>query len=78
MDPCTIKQKFGKDIVLHGGLNAILFNEMDKMETEMEKIIPMLKEGGGYICGSDHSVPDTVSTQDFKRFVNKAKKLGKY
>ena len=41
-------------------------------------IIPKLKEHGGYICGSDHSVPDSVSLEEFGRFVAKAKSLIAY
>ena len=78
MDPYIMKKNYGKDLVLHGGLNAILFNDMDKMEEEMKVLIPILKQGGGYICGSDHSIPDTVSCNDFKRFVKIAKQLGQY
>jgi hypothetical protein len=32
----------------------------------------------GYICGTDHSVPDSVSLADFAAFVAKAKSLITY
>jgi len=44
----------------------------------MEKIIPIMKENGGYIFSSDHSVPSSVSLQDFRRIVELAKQLGSY
>jgi uroporphyrinogen decarboxylase len=44
----------------------------------MERVIPTLKENGGYIFSSDHSVPSTVSLEDFRRIVELAKSLGSY
>ena len=33
---------------------------------------------GGYIFSSDHSVPSSVSLEDFRRIVELAKELGTY
>jgi uroporphyrinogen decarboxylase len=44
----------------------------------MESVIPHMKESGGYIFSSDHSVPSSVSLEDFRRIVAHAKKLGQY
>jgi two-component system, NtrC family, response regulator AtoC len=44
----------------------------------MQEIYAAMKRNGGYILGSDHSVPSSVSFQDFGRFVELAKELGKY
>jgi uroporphyrinogen decarboxylase len=44
----------------------------------MEQVIPVVKKDGGYIFSSDHSVPSTVSLEDFRRIVELAKKLGSY
>jgi uroporphyrinogen decarboxylase len=38
----------------------------------------VLKENGGYIFSSDHSVPSSVSLENFRRIVNLAKELGSY
>jgi uroporphyrinogen decarboxylase len=78
MDPVHIKNTYGDKLVLHGGLNAVLFEDMDKMEAQMRATIPAMKEHGGYILSSDHSVPSSVSLQDFKRFVEIGKELGSY
>lgn len=78
MNPVELKKKYGDKLAFHGGLNAVLFNDMDKMCEEMRKVIPVMKQNGGYIIGSDHSVPQTVSLNDFKQFVDTAKELGKY
>jgi uroporphyrinogen decarboxylase len=78
MDPILLKQQFGRDLVFHGGINAVLWDKVDEIEAEMERVIPVMKENGGYIFASDHSVPSSVSLEDFRRIVERAKKLGSY
>jgi uroporphyrinogen decarboxylase len=78
MDPIALKQRFGKQLLLHGGVNAVLWDQPDQIQAEMERVIPALKEAGGYIFSSDHSVPSSVSLEDFRRIVELAKSLGKY
>ncbi len=63
---------------MHGGVNAVLWDEPEKIKAEMERVIPILKENGGYIFSSDHSVPSSVSFEDFKHIIELAKKLGTY
>ena len=41
-------------------------------------MVPILMESGGYIFSSDHSVPDSVSLDNFRRIVNLAKDIGRY
>ncbi|MEZ4736182.1 MAG: uroporphyrinogen decarboxylase family protein [Caldilineaceae bacterium] len=78
MNPVYLKQKFGDHLVLHGGINAVLWDKPDAIRAEMEQVIPVVKEKGGYIFSSDHSVPSTVSLQDFRRIIELAKELGSY
>ena len=78
MDPLAIKRQYGDRLTLHGGINAVLWDQPDEILAEMEKVVPILKDNGGYIFSSDHSVPSSVSLEDFRRIVQKAKQLGKY
>lgn len=78
MEPVTLKKKFGDKLVLHGGINAVLWDDKDAIEEEMRQVIPVVKESGGYIFSSDHSVPSSVSLENFKYIINLAKELGKY
>lgn len=78
MDPLEIKSKYGEDLTLHGGINAVLWDHPEQIQVEMEKVIPAMKEGGGYIFASDHSIPSSVSLKDFSRIIELAKKLGSY
>jgi uroporphyrinogen decarboxylase len=78
MDPVAIKEKFGDRLLLHGGIDAVLYDQPDALEAAMERVIPVLKQNGGYIFSTDHSVPDSVSLEQFRHVVAQAKKLGSY
>jgi uroporphyrinogen decarboxylase len=78
MNPIQLKKDVGQDIVLHGGINAVLWDKPEQIKAEMEKVIPTLKENGGYIFSSDHTVPSSVSIKDFETIIKLAKELGTY
>lgn len=78
MDPLRLKKEYGKELVLHGGINAVLWDKPVQIMEEMERVIPVLRKDGGYIFSSDHSIPSSVGLEDFRRIVEWAKKLGAY
>lgn len=78
VDPVALKKQYGQQMAFHGGLNAVLYGDMDKLREEMTRIIPAMKVNGGYVASSDHSVPDSVSLEQFREFVRMAKELGRY
>jgi uroporphyrinogen decarboxylase len=78
MDPVHLKKTYGKALVLHGGINAVLWDDLEAIEAEMRRALPVLKESGGYIFSSDHSVPSSVSLEGFRHIVALAKQLGRY
>lgn len=75
MDALKLKREYGKDLVLHGGINAVLWDKHDEILAEIEKNVPILNKDGGYIFASDHSIPNTVSAKNFKDIVEKVKQL---
>jgi len=78
MDPVQLKHTYGDDLVLHGGINAVLWDDVDAITAEMRRVVPVLKQDGGYIFSSDHSVPSSVSLDNFRHIVELAKELGAY
>lgn len=78
MDPLQLKKQYGDQLVLHGGLNALLYRTPEALWDEMRRVIPVLKENGGFVVSSDHSVPDSVSLEQFQTFVDLARELGNY
>jgi len=78
MDPVGLKQQFGDSLLLHGGINAVLWDDVEAIEAEVQRVVPAVKESGGYIFSSDHSVPSSISLEQFRYITDLAKKLGRY
>ena len=78
MDPGKLKALYGDKLAFHGGINAQLWDDIEAVKDEMERIIPIMKEGGGYVFASDHSIPNSVSFQNMTEISSLAHKLGTY
>ena len=76
IEQCSISSV--DQLAFHGGLNATLYHPPERMWAEMERVIPAMKENGGYMIGTDHSVPDSVSLDQFRHLLSRAKELGRY
>ena len=78
MDPSKLKRLYGDKLAFHGGINAQIWDKPELVRAEMERIIPVMKEGGGYVFSSDHSIPNSVSLDNMRMIAALAKELGKY
>ena len=78
MDPVGLKERVGDRLVLHGGINAVLWDDREAIVSSIRETIPKLKENGGYIFSSDHSIPNSVSLENMKAIVEAVKEAGKY
>ena len=78
MDAVEIKRRYGDKITLHGGVNAQLWDDKERIVAEIETLVPVLKEGGGYIFASDHSIPNAVSFENFSEIIRAVKRAGAY
>lgn len=78
VDPLAVKQEFGDRLLLNGGINAVLWSDIDAMEAAVRENLPALMRNGGYIFASDHTTPNNVSLADFKRIVDVVKDIGRY
>ena len=78
MDPNKLKKLYGDKLAFRGGINAQIMDDIDLVKAEMERIIPIMKEGGGYIFSSDHSIPNSVSFENMTEIAKLVHKLGKY
>ncbi len=78
MEPLTLKQKYGDRLVLHGGVNAVLWDDRDAIIEEIRRVVPAMKQNGGYVFSSDHSIPNSVSLENFRAIVEEVKRVGKY
>jgi uroporphyrinogen decarboxylase len=78
MDPLGIKRDLGDRLLLKGGLDARNFDVYEQAEADIEEKVPVLMESGGYCFASDHSVPDSVGLETYKRIIACAKRVGSY
>jgi uroporphyrinogen decarboxylase len=78
MDPVLVKRMHGKDLVLHGGIDALLWKDLDAVAAAIGRLIPILKENGGYIFATDHSIPNDASLNTVKRISALVNELGSY
>jgi ATP-dependent helicase/DNAse subunit B len=72
------KEKYGDKLLFWGGLNSLDWADPKKVEAEVERLVPFMKQQGGYIFGTDHSVPDNVSAAQFKHIMDRVRELGRY
>ena len=78
MDPLVLKERYGDKLVLHGGINAVLWDDKEKILEEIARVVPVLKENGGYVFASDHSIPNAVSLGNMQEIIAGVKAAGKY
>ena len=78
MDVIKLKKEYGDKLTLHGGVNAVLWDDKEAITAEIKRVVPILKENGGYIFSSDHSIPNSVSLDNFKTIIETVKEYGKY
>ena len=78
MDPVKLKKEYGDKLLFHGGVNAVLWDDKEAIIDEIRRIVPVMKEKGGYIFSSDHSIPNSVSLENFRAIVEEVKKVGRY
>jgi len=64
-DPVAIRRRFGKSVLMMGGVNKLRLAEGPAaIRAEIRRIEPVVEEGG-YIPHVDHRVPPDVSYQDY-------------
>ncbi|MCS7180258.1 MAG: hypothetical protein NZ891_02775, partial [bacterium] len=80
MDLIELKEKYGDKIAFMGGIDTRLMSDPDpsKIEEEIKKKFEVAKKNGGYIYHSDHSIPNTVSFQQYCYVIELVKKYGIY
>ena len=80
MDLLRVYKNFGDKIALMGGIDVreIYPNDRARIDAELEKKIPIVKEGFGYCLHSDHSIPKTVEYDTLRYFIQRGLELGTY
>ena len=78
-DVRVLKKLYGDKITLFGNIDVRkLSGSRDELEEEIESKMSVAAEGGRYIFHSDHSIPPTVSYNNYRYAVELSEKYGKY
>jgi uroporphyrinogen decarboxylase len=80
MDLEALKREYGKDLAFMGGIDVRTMSDPDPAaaEREIAAKITAAKVGGGYIYHSDHSIPNDVSFDRYRRVLELVRKYGEY
>ncbi len=80
MDLIKLKKQYGDKLALMGGIDvrAMAADDPKVIEEEIRTKLQVAKEGGGYIYHSDHSVPNNVSLEQYRRVIELVLKYGTY
>jgi len=74
-----LKKIYGTKIVFFGNISVdIMSRSKEEITKEVKTKVSVAKENGGYIFHSDHSLPPTVSLDNFQYTIQLAKKFGAY
>ena len=76
MDPLRLRKKFGKSLILCGGIDKReIAKDKKSIEKELTKKIPPLVKQGGYIPHIDHAIPPDISYDNFMYYMEIKRKL---
>ena len=79
MDIRQLFEAFGDRLAFFGNIDVreIVSNDRDRIRAEIDAKIPhVLKNGGGYILHSDHSIPPDVDYDTYRYFQEYGRELG--
>jgi uroporphyrinogen decarboxylase len=68
-DPVQLRKKYGKQILLRGGLAKHEFAKGRKETLAELKRVEKVVEEGGFIPHGDHRIPDDVSYENYKYYI---------
>ena len=78
MDALKLKKEYGDRLLLRGGINAVNWDNTEAIIAEINEKVPVLKENGGFIFSSDHSIPNSVSLKNMQAIMDEIKRVGRY
>jgi len=80
MNLLKLKQRFGDQIALIGGMDERVLETNDRraVEAQLASQVPQAMAGSGYVLQVDHSVSPLVEYETYKFFVERGLELGTY
>ncbi len=75
MDPWALRQKFGRDLRLWGGVDKReLAKDCDAIDAHLRTLAPLIADGG-FIPSVDHLVPPDVPLANFEHYIMRKQQL---
>jgi uroporphyrinogen decarboxylase len=79
LDVRDLKRSYGAQLTLIGNIDVRrLSGSRAEIEDEIASKLPLAMAGGGYIYHSDHSVPNTVSLDQYAFALDCVRRYGRY
>ena len=74
MDVVSIRKMYGDRLVIRGGIDKreIALGK-EAIDRELERVLPIFVETGGYIISLDHQAPPDISLENYMYFLEKAR-----
>lgn len=75
MDIVKLKREYGKDLLMIGGIDKMVFSKgKSEVDEEIKRILSVMSKGG-YIPAPDHGLPPQTSFENFKYFMQQFSKV---
>ena len=79
LDVRELKAEYGRDLVFFGNIDVRKMSASQaELEEEVRSKLEVAMRGGGYIYHSDHSVPPTVSFENYVFLMELLDRYGHY
>ena len=76
MDPVRLRKEYGKDLCMIGGVDKReIARGKKEIQEELKKRVAPLLDQGGYIPSIDHSIPPSVSLENFCYYLEMKRKM---
>ena len=79
MEPALLKARFGDRIAFWGGIDTqrtLPFGSPEEIATEVERVIDILGDGGGYVLNSVHNIQKDIPTENIIAMFDAARSYG--
>jgi uroporphyrinogen decarboxylase len=76
MDTAGLKEKFGKDLIFHGGIEnqrVLPMGTVAEVVEETNACLDTLGKGGGYICCSCHNIQPGTPVENILAMIDTVK-----
>ncbi|NLV74434.1 MAG: methyltransferase [Chloroflexi bacterium] len=81
MEPERLKADYGTQLIFHGGFdtqNVLPFGSAEEIESEVSRMMRIMKAGGGYIFSAAHNIQHDVPSENVLSMFQAARRLGTY